>query len=583
MLTHLVIRNFAIIDHLEIPIDPGFTVLTGETGAGKSIIVDALNLVLGGRATTSVIRSDGDEAVVEASFYLDDEHYRELIPLLDDLGIEALSNQLIVRRLISRSGRHKVIVNDSIVTVSTLQRLTHHLVDISGQHEHYSLMNESEHLGIVDNFGTYSDILADYRAAFDHVRTLRTKLKKLNEQVDNRLQRIDFIRFQLKELQEAKLVENEEEQLEAECVILKNAEKVSTLMSGALGALSSDSESGAVSAMVDAIVHLEQVSRYLPEVGEYIQRLKEMRVLVEDIAHDLAVQYRVDQDPMRLDLVQSRLEQLKRLRRKHGRTILELIRYAQELGAELDQIENNDAWLEACEIELKRAEESAIREGLRLSSARTSAAATLSEHVMVNLARLNMGQSQFVIENRPLLSQISHEIAFDEYVDELREWLSPTGIDDIHFLIAPNLGEPPKPIAKIASGGELSRIMLAIKRVLADRDNFSTYVFDEVDSGISGETADHVANMIRETANDRQVLCITHLPQIASRADHHLLVKKSIENQRTTSSIMLLDHTGRVEEISRMLGGSRVTDKTRAAAQELVTQRRVERSEDSEH
>ncbi len=552
MLSHLVIRKFAIIDHLEIAFHRGLTVLTGETGAGKSIIIDALNLLLGGRASTDVIRTSEDEAVVEGIFELRKQHASRVTAVLESEGIAPESNQLLVRRIISRSGRNKVFINGSLASVSTLALVTRGLVDISGQHEHYSLVDEERHLDILDAYG---DLLKDrdqVASDYDTVRRLLAEKRELEADLRDRLHRIDFLKYQLTEIQAAKLEPGEEASLNEEYLRLKNAEKIGGAVVGAAGHLY-ENESSAGAAIAEAIELLRSVTSFDPKLEETIEQLKGAKIVVQDVARELQFRDDINADPRRLDEVQSRLEKLKRLRRKHGRDIEELIEHAAEMKAELNRLENAEERGEVLEAELEKARGVALDAARSLSEKRTKAAKRFSKAVEEELGALNMGRTTFVLENIP---------------DEER--LSARGIDHVTFRIAPNEGEDPKPLSKIASGGELSRIMLAIKAVLADRDDISTYIFDEVDSGISGETADRVGEKIAATAADHQVLCITHLPQIASRGDHHYLIAKNVVDGRTQSTLTPLEIEGRVEEVARMLGGARVTAKTLEAARELI-------------
>lgn len=557
MLSHLVIRNFAIIEHLEIAFHKGLTVLTGETGAGKSIVIDALNLILGGRASTDVIRTSEDEAVVEGIFELGKQHAARAAAILESEGIAPEKNQLLVRRIISRSGRNKVFVNGSLTSVSTLASVTRGLVDISGQHEHYSLMDEDRHLEILDAFGELLGDRDQVASDYDVVRRLLAEKRQLEADMRDRMHRIDFLKYQLVELDGAKLEEGEEERLNEEYLRLKNAEKIGGAVVGAAGHLY-ENEHSAGAAIGEAIELLRTVTTYDSSLEETIERLKEAKILVQDTARDLQYRDDIEEDPRRLDEVQSRLEKLKRLRRKHARDIDELIAYADEMRQELHRLENAEERGDQLEIEISRAREVALGSARALSKKRRKAAKKFSAAVESELEALNMGRTQFVLDIKP-----------DDPGSEDAN-LTARGIDVVTFRIAPNVGEEPKPLSKIASGGELSRIMLAIKSVLAGRDDISTYIFDEVDSGISGETADRVGEKIRTTAADHQVLCITHLPQIASRGDHHYLIAKSVVAGRTQSTLTPLEMEGRVEEVARMLGGARVTSKTLEAARELI-------------
>lgn len=558
MLTHLVIRNFAIIDRLEIPFEVGLTVMTGETGAGKSIIVDALNLLLGGRASTDVIRTDEDSAVVEGIFDLAEPD--RLNAMLTERGIETLESQVVIRRVVSRSGRNKVFVNGSLTTVSTLAEITGGLVDISGQHEHYSLTQAERHVDVLDAFADLEEDRNAMVAVYAEVRELRSALATLRQNVRDRAMRVDFLRFQLEEIDKVKPVAGESEELLRELAVLRNAEKISNATGGAVATLYDDNESAA-SRLATAIENLERAGGYDPRLGELAARLEEARIIVEDTARELQHYAReIDDDPRRLDRIQERLEALRKLERKHGGDVESVLAEAAQMRRELDDLENADERTAELETKLVRAEEAAFDVAVKLSRKRRAAARVFAESIEKELADLNMARTRFVVDFVP-----------DEPPASVAEVeLTERGFDQVEFLIAPNLGEEPKPLSKIASGGEMSRIMLAIKTVHSDRDSVATYIFDEVDAGIGGETADKVAMKLRATADGHQVLCITHLPQIASRGNQHYRVEKLAVDGRTQTTIVPLDTEGRVDELARMLGGARVTDKTRDAARELL-------------
>lgn len=564
MLSHLVIRNFAIIEHLEIPFHAGYTVLTGETGAGKSIIIDALNLLLGGRASTDVIRSDEDQAVVEAIFAPRKETLDQINARLEAEGI-ATGNDLVVRRIVSRSGRNKVFINGGLSTVGALGEVTHGLVDISGQHEHYSLFDVAEHVEMLDNFAETGELRAKMADHFAEVARIRRKLSGIHENIQERLNRIDFLRFQLAEIDEAKLEEDEDEKLKTELETLKHAEKIIKATRKA-GALCYEGNTAAAEQLSEAIEELIRASQWAPQLAELADRLEEARIGVEEVARELAGHNRdIDDDPARLDEVVERLEAIKRLKRKHGAAdVAMILAKAADMRAELSDLENAEERGGELEAALEKARADALELAYRLSKQRRAAAKVLEERLEAELGDLNMKHTRFVTSFEPAELPKKKELADAE----LR--LGPTGFDTIEFLLAPNAGEEPRPLAKIASGGELSRIMLAFKTVLVARDSVETYVFDEVDTGIGGQTADVVGAKIKGTADGHQVLCITHLPQIASRSDHHYLVEKLLDNGRTRSRIRPLEEEERVEELARMLGGTRVTSKTRDAARELL-------------
>ena len=574
MLSHLVIRNFAIIEHLEIPFKAGFTVLTGETGAGKSIIIDALNLLLGGRASTEVIRTDEDQAVVEGVFEPSAATLARVNAQLDERGIEPCEGQLVIRRIVSRNGRNKVFINGSLTTVGVLAELAHGLVDISGQHEHYSLLNPEGHAALVDSFACHDDLRHQMAQAFEQVASLRREQDALAKQLRERANRIDFLRYQLQEIDGLKLRAGEDEALEQELLTLRHAEKIQTSGLRAL-ALCEDGEPSVAQQISEASGLLTRLIPVDERFGQLAARLDEALILVEDTARELRSRVmHMDCDPGRLDQVISRQEQIRRLARKHGMTCAEILERAQQMRQELDRLEHAEAHFSRLDRALEQAERAAFRCALALSSARRQAACALERAVEAQLGDLNMARTRFVVRfdqaSLPTLEAALERWRQDPQVAALISALGPEGFDQVELLMAANVGEEPRPLARIASGGELSRVMLVIKSAMADRDAIDTYVFDEVDTGIGGSTADMVGLKIQGASIDHQVLCITHLPQIASRADQHYVVEKRLVQGRTQSTIRPLSDAERVEEIARMLGGTRVTDRTIAAARELI-------------
>ena len=564
MLSHLVIRDFAIIDELEIAFESGFTALTGETGAGKSIIIDALNLLLGGRASTEVIRTDEPQAVVEGVFEPREGPSDEIAELLDNRGID-YDGQLVVRRIVSRNGRNKVFINGSLTTVSTLDEATHNLVDISGQHEHYSLVRADEHIELVDAFAELGDELDDMNRAYREVRRIRRELKQLREDARDRLNRIDFLNFQLQEIDEAELERGEEEELNERVEKLKYAEKISDAVYSAVG-LVHDAESSAVERLGDALAALRDVARHDEAIEQFVDRIDEANKLVSDLARDLQdYGAGIESDPHTLDKLIERQELIKDLRLKHGRSVGEILDQAEEMRDELHRLENAEEHGDRLEAELDDARQKAWKVARRLSQKRREAARDLEARIESELEQLNMDGAQFRIDVVPedLPGDTAPPVGEGPALDR-------RGFDTVEFLISPNVGEALHPLADIASGGELSRIMLAIKSILVDSDNVSTYIFDEIDAGIGGTTADTVGAKIEAAAESHQVLCITHLASIASRSDHHYLVEKNEVDGRTRSTIRPLDEDERIEAIATMLGGTRANKKTRDAARELL-------------
>jgi DNA repair protein RecN (Recombination protein N) len=570
MLSHLVIRNFAIIEHLEIPFEEGYTVFTGETGAGKSIIIDALNLILGGRASTDVIRTDEDEAAVEGIFEPNGARLERINEKLEAQGIEP-SDQLVVRRRVRHSGRNKVFINGSLSTVTALREITRGLVDISGQHEHYSLLDADGHIDLVDSIGELGDERRQMSEAYGEVKELRDRLEQLRTDVQERLNRIDFLEYQLQEIDEAGLTEGEEEELDEEFNRLKYAEKIGDSAQKALQ-LTYEGNQSAAEQLSIAVKELRGAAQHDAELQELVDELEEARIETEETAMALQDYLSdIEVNPARLDKVVERIDLIQRLKRKHGVESVEaLLQKADEMRQEVDTLQNAEQRTKELETKLEAAERQAFQVARDLSQKRREAAATLRERIEAELADLNMEDTRFLVDIQPPeMPPEDVDLASEDDRDERSLTLSETGFDDVEFLIAPNVGEEPRPLAKIASGGELSRIMLAIKSVLMERDSVETYIFDEVDAGIGGKTADVVGEKIARTAESHQIVCISHLPQIASRGDHHYHVEKHQADGRTQSTVQRLGDDERIGEVARMIGGE-VSTKTRDAAREML-------------
>ncbi|MFN3198982.1 MAG: DNA repair protein RecN [Bradymonadia bacterium] len=560
MLTTITIRNFAIIERTELEFGAGLTVITGETGAGKSILIDALNLVLGGRASTEVIRSGEDKASVEAVF--DVTRAADLRGRLDAYGIET-GAELLVRRVLSRSGRHRVYLNGTLATVNMLAEIAGGLVDISGQHEHYSLLRTDFHLDLLDRVAGLDTKRAAVAKAHAAIASIDRELADIEGQERTRLEREEFLKFQLRELEDARLDDpNEEEELEQEAIRLGNAER---LRQEAL-----DAEAALYTVDGSAVERLEMAVRAAQALGELDADLKPLAddlhsalAIAEEAARTLGqYAHQISGDPQRLDEIHSRLALFARLRRRFGADLTEVIARRDAMRAELSSLGGMDARI--AELKAKRADAGAalVRTAKALTDARKAGAAWLSEAVAGELADLGMPRAISQVAIEPL----ERGLEFDG------RFFSPRGADKVELRFSANPGSPPQPLSKIASGGELSRFMLAVKRIIAERDPVPTYVFDEVDSGVGGPTAVAIGRKLKAVSVRRQALCITHLPQIAALADRHLHVSKNIEGDQTTSEVTELDRNGRIEELARMLGGTAITGTTRAHAEEMLHQ-----------
>ena len=554
MLAELRIVNFALIEQLSLQFQSGFTVLTGETGAGKSLLIDAIALLVGGRASTDQIRSGEDEAQLEAAFHLPDTH-----PLLQHLRSQDIigrnESDLILRRVLSRSGRHRVYVNGSLCPLRVLEELGGTLVDIHGQHEQQSLLATAKQLDALDGFGRLYVLRRKYEQAYLGWRELRAKLDVLQRDVADRTKRESLLRFQVQEIEQAGLLPDEEEQLRSERQRLVHAHRLRELAHEAHVELQEDEQA--------VLTRLGRIGRALGElaqtdptmgdceqaVGESTIQLKELAGRLRDYAQQL------EADPDRQVVVEDRLDLIQRLKKKYGGSVEAVVatgRLAQEELQLLDNREERTAELTGLLDEEARRLHTLAQQ---LSKKRIDAATRMTTFVGAELAALKMEQAIFQVT-------VSS--------DESAEGLGPAGRDRVEFLLSSNPGEPPRPLGRVASGGELSRIMLALKTVLAEMDQVPVLVFDEIDTGVGGAVAAAMGTRLRKLGSFHQVFCITHLPQVASQAEHHLLVEKGLESQRTSTSVRALKGMGREEEVARMLSGPTITKKVRETAAELI-------------
>ena len=560
MLTCLRVRSFAIIEALEVELDAGLNIVTGETGAGKSILVDALQLVLGARGRPEVVRTDAEAAEVEALFDLTGQ--AETLAALRDLGIET-DGELLIRRVVSASGRTRAYINGRLATLTQLKEVTKGLADISSQHEYHSLADSRHHLTYLDAFASHAPLVEEVGQAHAALVEAAARLEEVVTEERGKADREDLLRYQVNEIETLREALENEEALVVERERLRHAEKLGTAAGEAEAKLYSDDQSicGSISRIASSV---EQASSFDPSLVPMAAQVRDALVQLEDAASELGSYAReLSFDPNRLGALEDQIDRLSRVKRKYGDTGAEILAYRDQAAAELDSLERYEERLDRYQREFDEALEEASRAALALRGKRRTAAAKLSKAISKELSSLGMGEAKVTVELAALEGG-PRELQ----VEGAR--LSPTGIDHAELLIAPNRGEEAKPLRKIASGGELSRAMLAIKRVLAGLGPASLYVFDEVDAGVGGAVAEVIGRKIHEVAQHSQVLCITHLPQISAYADAHYRVHKEVVGKRTKSDIRLLSDKERLEEIARMLGGVTATDQARAAAQELI-------------
>jgi DNA repair protein RecN (Recombination protein N) len=549
MLSELVIRNLAIIERLQVNFGPGFNVLTGETGAGKSIIIDAVGLLLGDRARPELIRSGAEEGVVEALFDLAGQPQTR--QQLAAAGFDD-NEELLVKRLVARGGRNRIQVNGSLATVGQLQPFSQNLITIYGQHEHQTLQRSDTHLDLLDRFAGLTERAAEFRRQFERVSSLRQRLADLETAERDRQQRLDFLHFQIKELTEAELRPGEDEELAAERLLLQHAERLAKVASGGYESLYG--EKGAVCERLEVLAHdLEGVAAIDPLLGKLAETARGALYSLEDLAMALRdYGRRIAFEPDRQQEVDDRLALLALLKRKYAPTLEGVLQCQARLQEEITKLSDMEtvraelqAELQAAALLLKQAAEF-------LSEHRRKAAIELAARVEAELRDLAMAGTRFEVRLLPLSEP------------------GIRGLERVEFYLSPNAGEELRPLARIASGGELSRIMLALRKAAPDGDNIPTLIFDEIDAGVGGIAATAVGEKLRQVAHDRQVLCITHLPQVAAHADRHYRVEKQIENGRTSTRLVLLDGEERVREMARMLGGAHITERTLEHARELI-------------
>lgn len=547
MLSLLHIENIAVIERSDISFDRGFNVLTGETGAGKSIVIDAICAVLGERAYRDMIRTGAAKASVRAVF-TDVPEY----PWFAENGVE-YDPETIIQREIYLDGKNVCRVNGSLVTVSILRKLGIQLINIHGQHDSALLFDEANHLKFLDDFAENEAIRADYSEKYSAVDSLRREIQRMTMDEGEKLRRMETLRYQIEEIEKAQLEAGEDEALEARRKVLQNSEKIADGMNAAVELLyGGDDTDGAAGLLAEAERALARISRYGDAISEIHEKVADLMYQVQDIAEvtrdardDLA--YSADE----LERIESRLDVIHRLRRKYGVTCADILEYLEKAKQELDEIEFADDHLERLKGKLQKAEKCAWDAALVLRASRKEAAVKLSQRILTELAQLDMPKVQFYCE-----------------FTELE--LTANGADAVAFYMSANAGEALKPMSKVASGGELARIMLAMKNVLAEQDQVPTLIFDEVDTGVSGRAAQKVAEKLKSVARNKQVLCVTHLPQIAAMGDTHMLIAKSERDGRTYTTVTPLDHEGRTREVARIIGGAAITETTLKSAEEML-------------
>lgn len=554
MLQTLSIKQFAIIDELEIHFSDGLTVLSGETGSGKSIIIDAIGQLIGMRASSDFVRHGEKKAIIEGIFDIDNS--KEAISVLNELDIDIDEDFLLVKREIFSSGKSICRINNQIVTLQDLRKVMQELLDIHGQHETQTLLKQKYHLKLLDDYAEnqYSSVKEQYETTFNEYKEKKKELEELQSADQALLQRLDLMKFQFEELQEASLKEGEITQLESDIKRIQNSEKLSLALNNAHVTLTD--EHAIIDRLYELSNHLQTIDDIIP--GKF-KKLKEdidqFYYTLEDAKHELYDEMsNTEFNEQLLNELESRMNLLNNLKRKYGKTIDELITYQSKLESEIAKIENYEESTSQLKEEIDLLYEKVIKYGQSLSKERRIVARTLREHIVAEIQNLQMKEANLEISFQPL------------------ETPTIEGIEFVEFLISPNKGEPLKSLNKIASGGELSRIMLALKSIFVESRGQTAILFDEVDSGVSGQAAQKMAEKMRDIAKYIQVICISHLPQVASMSDHHLLISKMSKNDRTTTQVKELKKEDKIDEIARMISGASVTELTRENAREMIAQ-----------
>lgn len=567
MLMELSIRNFAIIDHLTISFDKGLTVLTGETGAGKSIIIDAIGQLIGGRGSVEFVRYGSKRAEIEGLFLL--EHPKEMKELFLDLDLDySEEDTVLLKREITQQGKSICRINGKLTTIAVLRQVGQLLVDIHGQHEHQQLLQEDKHQLLLDRFAEkkLKRVKLEYEQLYDKFHKKREKLKQLSENETDMMQRLDLIQYQLEEIRNSELESEEDLQLSEEKKRLDHSEDLYKSVFGTYEALYGEGK-GLEWAM-HAMNQIEEAATLDQRLKSLHDTISSCYYLLEESSYSLRDYYEnIEFDPERLNEIEGRMSEINQLRRKYGDTVKDILEYADKIELEIDTLKNRDERIQQWVEELNQISEDLIIEGNHLTELRKEEAIRLEASIQKELENLYMKDTEFKVlfEEKSVtaneLSNIKNKI-----------FISRKGLHSLSFMVSTNKGEPLKPLAKIASGGEISRMILALKSILSSYEGVTSLIFDEVDTGVSGRVAQAIAEKIYRIATTSQVLCITHLPQVAAMADTHLFISKVNDNGRVSTAVQALNESEKVDEISRMISGVEITDLTKQHAKELLEQ-----------
>ncbi|MBB2482193.1 DNA repair protein RecN [Bacillus sp. APMAM] len=561
MLQELTIRNFAIIDELNLSFDKGLTTITGETGAGKSIIIDAIHLLVGGRGSVEFIRHGEKKAEIEGLFTIQSNEH-PCVERAREFGIEIEEGMMVLHRNISTNGKNVCRINGKLVTISVLREIGSTLVDIHGQHEHQELMNESLHLQLLDQYGKaeIEKAIANYSEVYKNYEQTLSRLKKLSENEQQMAHRLDLIQFQLKEIHNADLRLNEDEELLDEKRKLMNFERLFDALKTSFDAL--QGEQRGLDWVSLLMSQMETAAELNKEYEPMLEAVSNCFYTLEDITRNLSDELdKLEFQPDRLNDIESRLNEINQLKRKYGQSIQGILEYGEKIEEEIETITNRESHIQKLQKSLSTMQKDLFLEGKQLSDLRHIWAKRLTEAISNELKQLYMDKTIFEVR--------FHQSA-ENFLDMQDIPFRKDGLDIIEFYISTNPGEPLKPLAKVASGGELSRMMLALKTIFSKHQGITSIIFDEVDTGVSGRVAQAIAEKIHQISTNSQVFCISHLPQVAAMADTHLFIRKEMADGRTRTSVKLLTHDEKITEIGRMISGVEITDVTKEHAKELI-------------
>ena len=558
MLRELHIKNVAVIEEATVSFDNGFQVLTGETGAGKSILIDSINMALGERASRDIIRSGEDFAQVDITFEVEDD---KTVDEIAELGVDIDDGIILISRRISADGKSKCNLNGRLMPLNIVKEVGEKLINIHGQNDNQSILSPKSHIFFVDEYAENDSIKCEYKEQYKKVKNIQTEIDELKTDESEKERLVELLSFQVGEIDEAKLKAGEEEELSERRDFLANAEKIAESAGGAYYNIhGGDENGGAYDELMSAVKKLENIRDYDGKISEYCDTLSSVLADVEDVMYELrSYMDGINYSEKELDSVETRLSLISSLKRKYGSTIEEILEFAENGRNRLNAIESSDERLEELSKELLKEKGVLTDLADKLTRSRVDASLKLQEAIMIELSELDMQKIRFSVSIAPLYDA-GGEIRFTS-----------NGCDDVEFLISANPGEELKPLSKIASGGEMSRIMLAIKSVLSDSDRVETMIFDEIDTGVSGRAAQKIAEKIGKLSKKRQILCITHLAQIAAMADYQYLIEKSSDDESTRTTVRCVEADERISELARIIGGVMVTDTTIDAAREMLS------------